>query len=154
MNKRIKLLILLLISSLNFNLILKPLKLVTGGTQGLALIINNFIRINPSIIILIINIIMLILSFIFLEKETIKGTLISVFIYPLFVKLTSYLIIPLDNSLILIILAGLISGITGGYILKLGYSTGGINILVVILHYSLSPLKKIDIIIYEFHKSF
>ena len=50
------LVLMLLLASLNFNLILKRLSIVTGGTQGLALIISNVLNIETSIIILIINV--------------------------------------------------------------------------------------------------
>ena len=69
MKKYLLLLIILLIAAINFNLFLKPLKLVTGGTQGLSIIINSFTNVSNSLIILIINIIMLILSFIFYTKH-------------------------------------------------------------------------------------
>ena len=42
MKKYLLFLIILLIAAINFNLFLKPLKLVTGGTQGLSIIINSF----------------------------------------------------------------------------------------------------------------
>ena len=132
MKKYIKLLTLLLIASLNFNIILKPLKIVTGGTQGLALIINDITKIDTSLIILIINVLMLITSYIFLPKKTTYGTIISTFIYPLFVKLTSNINIPNEN-IIYVIITGIICGITGGYIFKLGFSSGGINVIPILL---------------------
>ncbi len=130
--KYIYLVIALFFAALNFNIILKPLKLVVGGTQGVALIINHLINIRPSLIILIINIIMLILSFIFLRHETTYGTIIATFIYPLLVRLTSN--IPSLNfnntfNIILVIIAGIVCGITGGIIYKLGFSNGGISII-------------------------
>ena len=130
--KYIYLVIALFFAALNFNIILKPLKLVVGGTQGVTLIINHLINIRPSLIILIINIIMLILSFIFLRHETTYGTIIATFIYPLLVRLTSN--IPSLNfnntfNIILVIIAGIVCGITGGIIYKLGFSNGGISII-------------------------
>ena len=71
----------LLLASLNFNLILKKLSIVTGGTQGLALIISKILNLETSIIILIINVLMLILSFKFLDKNTTYGTIFSTFMY-------------------------------------------------------------------------
>ena len=37
----------LFFAAINFNFILKPLELVTGGTQGLALLIHSFTKVNP-----------------------------------------------------------------------------------------------------------
>ncbi|MGN1370831.1 MAG: YitT family protein [Candidatus Coprovivens sp.] len=136
MKKYTILLISLLFASLNFNLFLKPLNLVTGGTQGLAIVINNFINLKPSTIIFFINIISLIISFIFLRKETTTSAIISTFSYPLFIRITS--LIPSisfieNNVLISSITAGVICGLTGGIIYKMNFSSGGITIFNLLL---------------------
>lgn len=130
------LLILLFIASLNFNIILKPLKLATGGTQGLAIIINSLIKIEPSTIIFIINIIMLIISYFLLSRETTYGTILATLIYPLMVRLTNNLIsfnFINDYLIIFVILSGIICGITSGFIYKLGFSSGGLNLISLII---------------------
>jgi uncharacterized membrane-anchored protein YitT (DUF2179 family) len=137
MKKYLSLSLLLLLASLNFNLFLKTLNLVTGGTQGLAIIIKYFINLKPSVIIFIINIISLIISFILLKKDTTKSAIISTFLYPILVKLTS--VIPeitfiKENILISSILAGLICGFTNGYIYNLNFSSGGLTILNIIIN--------------------
>lgn len=134
MKKYLLLLIILLIAAINFNLFLKPLKLVTGGTQGLSIIINSFTNVSNSLIILIINIIMLILSFIFLRKQTTFGTILATITYPLFVKLTSSLKFNFDYYLLNVIITGIISGITNGLIYKLDFTAGGINVLAPIIN--------------------
>lgn len=137
MKKYLYLSLLLLLASLNFNIILKPLELVTGGTQGFSLLIYSIFKIRPAIIILIINIITLILSYFLLPKEITYGTIASSILYPLSVKLTS--IVPKcnlvqDNQLISIIVAGTICGITSGLIYKLGFSSGGISTINLLIN--------------------
>ena len=90
MKKYSILVIALLFAALNFNIILKNLNLVTGGTQGIAIIIEKITNLSTSKIIFIINITSLIISLIFLKKETTTSTIISTFAYPIFVKITSY----------------------------------------------------------------
>jgi len=130
------LLILLFIASLNFNIILKPLKLATGGTQGLAIIINSLIKLEPSTIIFIINISMLVISYFLLSRETTYGTILATFFYPLMVRLTNNLIsFKFINHylIIFVILSGIICGITSGFIYKLGFSSGGLNLISLII---------------------
>lgn len=131
MKKYILLTLSLFFAAINFNLFLKPLNLVTGGTQGLVIIINKFLDIKPSILILIINIISLILSIILLKKETTTSLIYSSLIYPLFVNITS--LIPklsiIKIPILSAIIAGTICGTTGGIIYKLNFSQGGISIL-------------------------
>ena len=127
------LIILLFIASLNFNLFLKPLNLVVGGTQGLSLIIHEIIPISYSLIILIINFFMFILSIIFLNKKITISLIISTFIYPLFITITNNIIILNINIYIVIIIVGILSGITNGLIYKLGFSPSGISILPLLI---------------------
>ena len=128
------LIIFLLIASINFNLFLKPLHLVCGGTQGIAIILHEFMSLSYSNIILIINIIMLLLSTIFLNKKTTFGTLLATLIYPFFVKLTSFINIEISSIVINIILSGIFSGITNGFIYKLGFTAGGISLISPIIN--------------------
>ena len=134
--KYIYLLLVLFVAALNFNLILKPLKLVVGGTQGVAVIFNHLFKLSPSFIILIINVLMLIISFFTLKKETTFGTIEATFMYPILVKLTSFIpTIKVSNEwvILLVILAGIVCGVTGGLVYKLGFSNGGISVLPLLI---------------------
>ena len=137
MKKYLFLFLWLFIAALNFNLILKPLSLVTGGTQGLTLLIKHIIDIRPSIIILIINVITLILSYFILPRNATYGALASSFLYPLSVRLTSF--IPeinfvISHIFIFSIIAGIVCGVTGGFIYKLGFSSGGVSTINLIIN--------------------
>lgn len=131
--KYLLLLIILLIASFNFNLFLKPLHLVTGGTQGLAIVLNDITKLNHSTIILMINVLMLILGFLFLSKKATIGTILATFSYPLFVKLTSNFQFSFSSIYLNIFVTGIISGLTNGFIYKLGFTAGGVNTLGPIL---------------------
>ena len=128
------LILLLLISALNFNLFLKPLKLVCGGTNGLSIIINNLTNIDNSLIILIIHFVMLLLSILLLNRKMTLGLIISTIIYPLFIKVTSKLSFNFNIFLINILIVGILSGISNGFIYKLGFSISGINLLGPLLN--------------------
>lgn len=132
MKKYLLLLIYLLLAALNFNLILHPLSLVTGGTQGLAIVLNHLLPIRPSLIILIINVTALTISYFFLTKENTYSALVATFAYPFFVKITSTLptISIIEKHItIAAIIAGTICGLTGGLIYKLGFSSGGTTVI-------------------------
>ena len=88
LKKYIYLLLVLLVAALNFNLILKPLKLVVGGTQGVAVKLTSFI---PS------------------------------------VKVDGVWVI------LLVILAGIVCGVTGGLVYRLGFSNGGVSVLPLLI---------------------
>lgn len=136
MKKYLILLLSLFIAAINFNVFLKPLNLVTGGNQGIAIIIKHLTNLKPSLIVLIINIISLIISYIFLRKETTISLVIASLSYPLFIRITHNISITsiINIPIIASILAGIICGITGGLIYKLNFNQGGISIINTLLH--------------------
>lgn len=132
------LIISLFLSSLVFNIFLYPTNLVTGGMNGIAIIINHLIDISPAMIILIGSIILLGLSYLFLGIDQTAASLIATIIYPFFVSITEPLarMIVIDTSdLILIsLLVGILLGITNGLMYKVGFSNGGLNIISQIIY--------------------
>ena len=132
------LIISLFLSSLVFNIFLYPTNLVTGGMNGVAIIINHLIDISPAMIILIGSIILLGLSYLFLGIDQTAASLVATITYPLFVSITEPLarMIVIDTSdLILIsLLVGILLGITNGLMYKVGFSNGGLNIISQIFY--------------------
>ena len=127
----------LLVSAVCYNVLLLPLNIVSGGTGGVATILNTALNIDPSLSLLVLAIVCLIICYIFLGKETaLASTYISI-IYPVYVKMTEFMtdlfIIKKADIFVIAIFAGLISGITGGLIYKQGYNSGGFSIISQIL---------------------
>ena len=123
----------LFISSLVFNLLLYPTDLVTGGMNGVAIIINHIFDISPSLIILIGSILLLGISYLFLGLDQTGGSLVATLVYPLFVSLTEplarYIVIDTSDLILMSILIGILLGITNGLMYKVGFSNGGLNII-------------------------
>jgi len=72
---------------------------------------------------------MLLLSFMLLNKKISTSLIISTLVYPLFVKLTSNINFSFNIFIFNLITVGLISGITNGFIYKLGFTSSGISLL-------------------------
>lgn len=126
--------------ALNYNIFLVHNNLVIGGTSGLAIILNHLFGISLSLMILLFNIVLVIISYLTLGKEQTRRTIIGSLLYPLFVEIT----IPLanylnpytsfDNILLTILVAALIYGFATGVIYKTGYTTGGTDIIMQIVN--------------------
>lgn len=131
------LLIALFITAVYYNLFLVPNDLVVGGSGGIAIILNHLFNINNSASIFIIALLSFILSYIFLGKEKTSSVVISTFIYPMFVSLTSdlgnYIDVSLSSNLLIAVIAGMLSGFTSGLILKASFSNSGISTICLIL---------------------
>lgn len=149
LKRYIILILALFISSLYFNILQYPNKIVTGGLGGLSIIITKYFNIEPSQIIFIISIILLILSSIFLGIDKTKGAIISTMIYPIFIDITKDLNIMITtNLLITSIILGILLGITSSMVYKAGFSNGGVAIVSeIISKYTKIPLSKTIFII-------
>lgn len=123
----------LFLAAFSFNLFLAPNNLVAGGVSGLALIINKIFSINESLFIMISNLLLLGVSFLFLGKEKTQNTIVGSLLFPVFVSITNVLVpyINIQETELIVIaaLGGFLSGIGYGIIFKSGYTSGGTDIL-------------------------
>lgn len=134
-----------------------PLKIVSGGLTGIAIVIDNFIPGEwLDIIIYIGEGILTILSFIFLGKKTTFKSLYSVILCPLLITLFTRVLpfprvveilyggapdatglYPLGKDTAILLLGGLAGGILTGISVALAFSvggsTGGVDTIVLIV---------------------
>lgn len=131
------LLVALFITAIYYNLFLVPNDLVVGGSGGIAIIFNYLFNINNSLSILIIALISFIMCYIILGKEKALSVAISTFVYPIFVSLTSnitnYIDANMSSMLLIVIVAGIMSGITSALILRVNFSNSGISTICLIV---------------------
>lgn len=102
------------------------------GAGGIGILVNKLTGLNPSLIILICNVILLGCSLVFLGVDSTKKTVTGSLLYPLFVKLTEPLTTLDVNGLetfMVVLCAAILSGFGLGLIFKSGYTSGGTDIL-------------------------
>ena len=123
--------------ALAFNLFMSPNNLVAGGVSGFSLILKHFFGLNPSTIISVANVFLIILSFLVLGKEKTKATILGSILFPVFVSMTEHLSTYIsfkESEMILIaVFGGVLQGLGAGLIFRAGYSTGGTDILNMIV---------------------
>lgn len=116
-----------------YNLFLASNDIVAGGVGGIAIILNELLGISNSLVMLIFNVFLLILSYFLLGKEKTKSTVLGALLLPIFIELTSYINIwiELDTSQLLLssVFGGVVYGFGLGMIFKAGFTTGGTDIL-------------------------
>lgn len=127
----------LLLIALSYNIFLAPNNLVPGGVTGIAIIINNFVPIDSSLIILFFNIILLLVSYLTLGKEKTRATILGALLLPVFISLTSSItdLFYIDTSQLLLssVFGGALFGFGAGLVFKAGFSTGGTDIINLIV---------------------
>ena len=128
------------IMAITYNLFLLHYELVTGGTSGLAIIITDLFEISPALFIFIAELFLLVLSFFLLGAKTTGMTIIGALLFPFFISLTSNFCADLtpklnfDSMIIVTLISGILFGIGSGLVYKMGYSTGGSDILMQIIN--------------------
>ncbi len=125
-----------LIVALAFNVFFLKYNIVCFGIGGLSIVLKQF-GVNPTLFILISNIILLIISYFTLGVEDTKKSVVGSLLFPLFTNLTAGVVdmVNLDNIelLLVAILGAVMSGIGYGMVFKTGFTTGGTDIMDKIL---------------------
>ena len=114
-----------------------PHGVIMGGATGIGLTIAHYVPVDLSIIIFIVNSILFVLGATVLGKKFAVATIASTFIYPTFLSIVQK--IPgidglTDNLMLATLYAGALLGVGIGLIVRVGSSTGGTDILALVLN--------------------
>ncbi|MGN0814595.1 MAG: YitT family protein [Candidatus Coproplasma sp.] len=114
-----------------------PNHFATGGVSGIAIILANFLPLKQSHIVLIINALLLVVGFIFLGRGCTFKTIYCSLVYSLENLLFEY-VLPLEGPLtaqpiLELVYAILLTGIGSAIIFNCGASSGGTDIIALIL---------------------
>ena len=133
----VKILVGVALTDIALGMIILPQSFAAGGVTGLCVIISKMIPLPVSILVLICNAILFILGYIFIGKEFIFKTLIVSIIFPIGLDLCqkyNFLAEMNSDPLMSAILAGVLIGAGTGLVLLGDGSSGGFDIIGVILH--------------------
>lgn len=113
-----------------------PHNIIMGGTTGIAIVLNKAFGIDTALIVFILNVILLFLGLIVIGKKLFITSVASTLLYPAFLSLMQR--IPgidslTGNTLLASLFAGVLMGISLGLVMRVGSSTGGMDIANLIL---------------------
>lgn len=114
-----------------------PNNLITGGTTGIALLLESTLNVPITIFVSFFNITMFLLGWKVLGKKFALTTLISSFYYPMILGIFESIFkdeVMSTDTLLCVILAGIMIGIAIGLVIRCGASTGGMDIPPLILN--------------------
>ena len=124
------------IYALSVKFFLLPAGLITGGTNGIALVLQHYWGVPISLFVLLFNIVMLCVGWLVLGRAFAMTTVASSFLYPLFLELLDRAlgnVMLSDDLLLCTIFFGLGVGLGLGLVIRSGASTGGMDIPPLIL---------------------
>lgn len=139
--------------ALSVKVFLLPTGLVTGGTTGLAMIVNHLTGLPVSAFVLVFNVVMLLLGWWLLGHAFALTTLASSFLYPAFLEGIGWFLgdfVLTDDLLLNTIFFGLGIGISLGVVIRAGASTGGMDIPTLVLQRYLRIPVSVSMYVFDF----
>ena len=124
------------IMALGIGAFIVPADLMMGGATGMGMIVHHYFGIPLSLFVGIYNGVMFIIGAIFLGRYFAFTTLLSSFLFPIFLRQIEVLITaPLTaDPMLSLILGGLLTGAGIGLVIRAGSSTGGNDIPAILLN--------------------
>lgn len=113
-----------------------PHNIIMGGTTGIALVVSKFFPVDTALVVFVLNTFLLILGLIIIGRKLFLTSVASTFLYPAFLSLMQR--IPgidklTDDTLLASLFAGVLMGLSLGLVMRVGSSTGGMDIANLIL---------------------
>jgi uncharacterized membrane-anchored protein YitT (DUF2179 family) len=122
-----------ILCAIAINGILIPQQFVSGGVTGLALVVRAYLpSVNFALIYLLLNIPLYLLAFLSVGRRFFLYSLVGLFIFTGAIWLVQ-VTIPIEEKILSALAAGIILGVGSGIILRSLGSTGGIDILSIML---------------------
>ncbi len=125
-----------ILQAVAFSFFIAPSNLVFG-VSGIAVALKQLLNLEPSYVILIANLLLLVASLIFLGKSVTSKTILGSILFPVLVGVSDMFIkyVDLGNTEpVIIALAGaVIFGLGTGLVFKAGYTTGGSDVIKQII---------------------
>lgn len=114
-----------------------PNDIMLGGSNGIALFIQQFIPVRLSIISAVVNTLLFLMGLVFMGWKFAATSLLSTILYPMILAVFESL--PLstmfsENIVISALACGVICGLGIGMVIRVGASTGGMDIPPIILN--------------------
>ena len=123
-----------LIGGVAFNALILPYNLLSGGVSGIALVINYLLEIPLVVSIVVLNIPLFIWGYRVLDKSLMFYSLIGMATFAAALPLTRpYISAPDIDIFLASVFSGLLIGLGAGIIIKFGGSSGGSDIVSLIL---------------------
>lgn len=117
-------------------LFILPGQIISCGTTGLALVAQRLWGIPVSGFVLVFNVVMLVLGGLILGRKFAMTTILSSFLYPVFLSFAQYVVgdfVVTENLVLCALFGGMGLGIALGIVIRAGASTGGMDIPPLIL---------------------
>ena len=134
-----------LLSAVTLHVFVYKNKFAPSGVDGIATMIQELTSLNAGITTLLINVPLLIVAWKILNKKYVIYTLLFTFLSSGFIMLLDYINFPqyeaMYEKVVAAVFSGLLLGVRTGIMIRLGFSTGGIDIVAAIFQRNRSHIN-------------
>ncbi len=114
-----------------------PHGIIMGGTTGIAIVLNRLVPVDTAALVFVLNGLLLVLGGLVLGRKLVATTVASSLLYPALLAVIHR--IPgvtavTDNALMAALFGGVLMGAALGAVMRVGSSTGGMDIASLVLH--------------------
>lgn len=120
------------IITLSINFFYAPIDIAAGGTTGIAILVEAVWHVERPLTVLICNLAMIVLAWIFLERKVVKNITLGSLLLPVFMQLTPSFQVT-DNELLAVIIGGGLMGFGVSLLYRINSSSGGTTVPPMIL---------------------
>lgn len=141
--------------AISVNFFYAPINIAAGGATGLAILLDTSFGINRSLTVLVINLLMILLAWILLDKKTVRNIAVGSFLLPLSMYITPSQKIVYDD-LLAVIIGGAVFALGVAALYRINASSGGTTVPPMILkkYFHINPaisLLAIDLLVTFFN---
>lgn len=119
--------------AVGFNAFLLPNRIVSGGINGLTIILHEMFNWSPSMVLYVVNIFLLSACFLLLGKEVFMKSVLGSLLVPLFISLLHVLKPATEEPILAAIFGGICVGLGVGLVFLGNGSTGGTTLIAKIV---------------------
>lgn len=133
------------ISALGFHIFVFPVNFTPMGVDGISTMLQAVTDVNAGIYSMLINAPFLIAGWFFINRKYVIYTIIFTIFNTVFLLVLSYVDFSAldmrDNDLLAALFAGAILGFRAGVMIRIGGSTGGLDVIAALLHKKLTHIN-------------
>ena len=120
--------------SVSINMFFKPNNIVVGGVSGIGILMENIWGIKVSVVNMVFNIPLLLIALKFMGKGYVAGTVAATVFFSIMLEVLSFVPQIKGDFLLASVFGGIVDGMGIGLVLKGRGSTGGVDLISVLVH--------------------
>jgi Uncharacterized conserved protein len=121
------------IRAIAMNVFAVPNKLSLGGVSGISSVLYNALGWNVALMNLVLNVPLLILAFLYINKTFALTTLAATLITSIAIEFLDFFPVFTDDIFVAALMSGILTGIAVGLLLKVNCSSGGTDIVGLLI---------------------